>query len=68
MLSKLALRNSLKQFIHLSALGIEKATDIKYAMSKLDGEKNSTFCNLFDDNSICADHLVGFILQFQRTI
>ena len=40
MLSKLALKNSLKQFIHLSALGIETATDSLYAMSKLDGEKN----------------------------
>ena len=40
MLSKLASKNSLKQFIHLSALGIETATDSLYAMSKLDGEKN----------------------------
>ena len=30
----------LKQFIHISALGIEKATDSKYAASKLEGEKN----------------------------
>ncbi len=40
LLSKLAFKNSLKQFIHLSALGIELASDSKYAMSKLDGEKN----------------------------
>ncbi len=39
LLSKHALRNSLKQFIHLSALGIETAKDSKYAMSKLEGEK-----------------------------
>ena len=39
LLSKLALKNSLKQFIHISALGIELAKDSKYAMSKLDGEK-----------------------------
>ena len=39
MLSKLAFKNSLDQFIHLSALGIESATDSKYAMSKLDGEQ-----------------------------
>ena len=40
LLSKLAFKNSLKQFIHLSALGIELASDSKYAMSKLNGEKN----------------------------
>ena len=39
LLSKLALKNSLKQFIHLSALGIEPATDSNYATSKLEGEK-----------------------------
>ena len=39
LLSKLALKNSLEQFIHLSALGIESATDSKYASSKLSGEK-----------------------------
>ena len=39
LLSKLAFKNTLKQFIHISALGIESAKDSKYAMSKLDGEK-----------------------------
>ena len=39
LLSKLAFKNSLKQFIHISALGIELAKDSKYAMSKLNGEK-----------------------------
>ena len=38
LLSKLALKNSLKQFIHLSALGIESAIDSNYAKSKLNGE------------------------------
>ena len=38
LLSKLALENSLKQFIHLSALGIESASDSDYAKSKLSGE------------------------------
>ena len=38
LLSKLASKNSLSQFIHLSALGIESAIDSKYAMSKLSGE------------------------------
>ena len=39
LLSKLALKNSLKQFIHLSALGIEAAMDSNYAKSKLSGEE-----------------------------
>ncbi len=39
LLSKLAIKNSIDQFIHLSALGIESATDSNYAMSKLEGEK-----------------------------
>ncbi len=40
LLSKLASRLSLDQFIHISALGIEKAYDSNYATSKLNGEKN----------------------------
>ena len=40
LLSKEALKNSIKQFIHLSALGIEAAKDSQYAMSKISGEKN----------------------------
>ena len=40
MLTKVASKNALKQFIHLSALGIESAKDSKYALSKLEGEKN----------------------------
>tara|TARA_A100001011_G_scaffold261973_1_gene270492 strand:- start:915 stop:1874 length:960 start_codon:yes stop_codon:yes gene_type:complete len=39
LLSKIASENSLEQFIHLSALGIEAASDSNYALSKLDGEK-----------------------------
>ena len=38
-LSKLCNEYGLDQFIHVSALGIEKAIDSKYAKSKLDGEK-----------------------------
>ena len=38
-MSKLSSKFSLKQFIHLSALGIEIANDSKYAVSKLEGEK-----------------------------
>ena len=40
LLSKLAKEYKLKSFIHLSALGINEATDSKYAKSKLEGEKN----------------------------
>ena len=38
-LAKLCKEYKLAKFIHLSALGIEKATDSKYAQSKLEGEK-----------------------------
>jgi NADH dehydrogenase len=37
--SKIAHQKSLSQFIHLSALGVEEATDSIYAKSKLMGEK-----------------------------
>jgi uncharacterized protein YbjT (DUF2867 family) len=40
LLSKLAKEYKLKNFIHLSALGINEAIDSKYAKSKLAGEKN----------------------------
>ena len=40
MLSRTANKFKIKKFIHLSSLGIESATDSKYAMSKLEGEKN----------------------------
>ena len=39
LLSKLAKEYKLKNFIHLSALGINDATDSDYAKSKLEGEK-----------------------------
>ncbi len=37
-LAQLAKENNLKQFIHISALGVENATESKYASSKLNGE------------------------------
>jgi len=40
LISKISSENNLKQFIHLSALGIENSIDSKYANSKLQGEKN----------------------------
>ena len=39
LLSEKAKEFELEKFIHLSALGIEKALDSNYALSKLDGEK-----------------------------
>ena len=39
MLSQIANKYKLEKFIHLSALGVEKAIDSKYANSKLYGEK-----------------------------
>ena len=40
MLAKLCKEFKLKSFIHLSALGINEATDSNYAKSKLEGERN----------------------------
>ena len=40
LLAKLSQEYKLKQFIHLSALGINDSLDSKYAKSKLDGEIN----------------------------
>ncbi len=39
MISNKCKKYKLKQFIHVSALGIEKALDSNYAISKLEGEK-----------------------------
>ena len=40
LLAKLCKEYKLRHFIHISALGINEATDSKYAVSKLEGEKN----------------------------
>ena len=40
LLAKLSKEYKLKNFIHISALGINDAVDSKYAKSKLEGEKN----------------------------
>ena len=39
LLSKKAKEYQIEKFIHLSALGIEKATDSNYAVSKIEGER-----------------------------
>jgi len=40
LLAKLCKKYDLKNFLHISALGINEASDSKYAISKLEGEKN----------------------------
>ena len=40
LLAKKCEKFKLRQFIHISALGVDKATDSEYAKSKLEGEKN----------------------------
>jgi len=40
LLAKLCRKYNLEYFIHVSALGINEAIDSKYAISKLEGEKN----------------------------
>ena len=40
LLAKLCKENNIKQFIHISALGVNNALDSKYAESKLKGESN----------------------------
>ena len=40
LLAKLCKKYNLEHFVHISALGVNKATDSKYAISKLEGEKN----------------------------
>ncbi len=40
LVAKLCKKYNLEHFVHVSALGINEATDSKYAISKLKGEKN----------------------------
>ena len=40
LLAKLCKKYNLENFLHISALGINDASDSKYAISKLEGEKN----------------------------
>ena len=39
MVSQKCKKHNIKKLIHISALGIEKSLDSKYAKSKLEGEK-----------------------------
>ena len=56
MLSKLAKEFKLKNFIHISALGINEAVDSNYAKSKLNGEKN--ILNNFQISTILRPSIV----------
>ena len=56
LLSEKSRNYKLKQFIHVSALGIEKATDSEYAKSKLKGEEN--ILNNFSNSVILRPSLV----------
>ena len=55
-LSKKSEEYKLKQFIHISALGIEKAVDSKYATSKLEGEKK--IINNFSKSTILRPSVI----------
>jgi uncharacterized protein YbjT (DUF2867 family) len=56
LLAKLAKEYKLKNFIHLSALGINDAIDSNYAISKLEGEKN--IINSFPSATILRPSIV----------
>ena len=56
LLSKLSKQHKLKNFIHLSALGINEAVDSNYAKSKLEGEKN--ILNYFPISTILRPSIV----------
>ena len=56
LLSEKSRNYKLKQFIHVSALGIEKAIDSEYAKSKLKGEEN--ILNNFSSSVILRPSLV----------
>jgi len=55
-ISKICSKKKLEQFIHISALGIEKAKDSDYAISKLNGEKN--IFNNFSKSTILRPSIV----------
>ena len=55
-LAILAKKNNLKQFIHVSALGVENASNSEYALSKLNGENEVK--KVFDNYVILKPSLV----------
>ena len=70
-ISKLCKKYNLKNFIHLSALGINEATDSKYAISKLQGENE--ILNNFPKTTILRPSIVysnsdNFSTQFMTLL
>ena len=70
-LAKLCKKYNLKHFIHVSALGINEATDSKYAISKLEGENN--ILNNFPKSTILRPSIVfsnsdNFSTQFMTLL
>ena len=70
-LAKLCKKYNLKHFIHISALGINEATDSKYAISKLEGENN--ILNNFPKSTILRPSIVfsnsdNFSTQFMTLL
>ena len=71
LLAKLCKKHNIKHFVHLSALGINDATDSLYAISKLDGEKN--ILNIFPKTTILRPSVVfsnsdNFSTQFMTLL
>ena len=56
LLAKLCKEYRLKQFIHISALGINEAVESKYAQSKLNGEQN--ILKIFPNTTILRPSIV----------
>ena len=70
-LSTLCKDNNIKQLIHISALGVEKAHDSKYAQSKLEGENNIK--KIFNEATILRPSVVysiddNFTTMFMKLI
>ena len=70
-ISKLCKKYNLKNFIHVSALGINEATDSKYAISKLQGENE--ILNNFTKTTILRPSIVysnsdNFSTQFMTLL
>ena len=70
-ISKLCKKYNLKNFIHVSALGINEATDSKYAISKLQGENE--ILNNFPKTTILRPSIVysnsdNFSTQFMTLL
>tara|TARA_B100000963_G_scaffold86613_1_gene74246 strand:- start:4898 stop:5863 length:966 start_codon:yes stop_codon:yes gene_type:complete len=71
LLAKLCKKYNINHFVHLSALGINDATDSLYAISKLDGEKN--ILNIFPKTTILRPSVVfsnsdNFSTQFMTLL